>query len=168
MRWIPSLGLAWAAASLLAGTAAAQSTEPAPGVYVYEGGAGTLEIRPDGRFKIDTVGANFHTCNLEGRIAQALLEEVVYDRDGTPRTTNLAEYLVPSAAELCSIEAHTIGLPSPVNPIGAKGIGQAGAIGATPAVQNAVIDALGPFGVRHIDLPVTPERVWRAILDARD
>ena len=70
MRRIRSLGLAWAAASLLAGTAAAQSTAPAPGVYVYEGGAGTLEIRPDGRFKIDTVGANFHTCNLEGRIAQ--------------------------------------------------------------------------------------------------
>lgn len=70
MRRIGSLGLAWIAASVLAGTAAAQSAAPAPGTYVYEGGAGTLEIRPDGRFKIDTVGANFHTCNLEGRIAQ--------------------------------------------------------------------------------------------------
>jgi carbon-monoxide dehydrogenase large subunit len=125
---------------------------------------------------VDDCGTVVNPTAVEGQqhggiaqgVAQALFEEVVYDSDGTPLTTTLAEYLVPSAAELCAIEAHTIGLPSPVNPIGAKGIGQAGAIGSTPAVQNAVVDALRHVGVRHIDLPVTPERVWRAILDARE
>ena len=96
-------------------------------------------------------------------IAQALYEEVSYDDVGNPLTTNFADYGIPSAAELPSIEAHTIETPSPVNPLGAKGIGQAGAIGSTPAVQNAVVDALAHLGVRHVDLPLTPERVWRAI-----
>jgi carbon-monoxide dehydrogenase large subunit len=101
-------------------------------------------------------------------IAQALYEEVAYDADGNPLTVTFAEYGIPSAAELPSIDAHTIEVASPVNPLGAKGIGQAGAIGSTPAVQNAVIDALAHLGVRHIDLPLTPERVWRAITVARD
>jgi carbon-monoxide dehydrogenase large subunit len=99
-------------------------------------------------------------------IGQALFEEIVYDGDGNLRTANLAEYLVPSAAELPDIEVHTRPIPSPVNPLGAKGIGQAGAIGAPPAVQNAVLDALAHLGVRHLDLPLSPERVWRAIRDA--
>ncbi|MCB0993672.1 MAG: xanthine dehydrogenase family protein molybdopterin-binding subunit, partial [Acidimicrobiales bacterium] len=82
---------------------------------------------------------------------------------GTPLTATFATYAIPSAAELCAIEAHRIETPSPVNPLGAKGIGQAGAIGSTPAVQNAVVDALAHLGVVHIDLPLTPERVWRAM-----
>jgi carbon-monoxide dehydrogenase large subunit len=125
---------------------------------------------------VDDCGTVVNPIAVEGQqhggiaqgVAQALFEHVAYDADGTPRATNFAEYLVPSAAELCALDAATIGLPSPVNPIGAKGIGQAGAIGATPAVQNAVVDALSHLGVRHVDLPVTPERVWRAILDARE
>jgi carbon-monoxide dehydrogenase large subunit len=96
-------------------------------------------------------------------IAQALYEGIEYDGDGNPLTTTFADYLVPSAAELPGIEVHTIDVTSPVNPLGAKGIGQGGAIGSTAAVQNAVMDALAHLGVRHIDLPLAPERVWRAI-----
>jgi carbon-monoxide dehydrogenase large subunit len=96
-------------------------------------------------------------------IAQALYEEVAHDDAGNPLTATFADYGIPSAAELPSIDAHTIETPSPVNPLGAKGIGQAGAIGSTPAVQNAVIDAVAHLGVRHIDLPLTPERVWKGI-----
>jgi carbon-monoxide dehydrogenase large subunit len=73
---------------------------------------------------------------------------------------------VISAAELPSFEVLTMETPTPLNPLGAKGIGESGTIGATPAVQNAVVDALAHLGVRHLDLPVTPERVWRAITSA--
>jgi carbon-monoxide dehydrogenase large subunit len=95
-------------------------------------------------------------------IACALWEAITYDADGNPLTTNLADYAVPSAAELPSFENHVQETPSPHNPLGAKGIGEAGTIGAMPAVHNAVIDALAHLGVRHLDIPLTPEVVWRA------
>src|SRR5690606_21998088 len=98
---------------------------------------------------------------------QALFEQVLFDDDGNPVTSNLADYAMPSAAELPSFEAHSTETPTPLNPLGAKGIGEAATIGATPAVQNAVIDALAHLGVRHIDLPCTPERVWTTIREAR-
>jgi carbon-monoxide dehydrogenase large subunit len=100
--------------------------------------------------------------------AQALWEQMVYDDEGNPLTANLMDYAMPSAAELCSFETVNTETPSPLNPLGAKGIGESGTIGATPAVQNAVIDALSPFGIRHVDMPCTPERVWRAIEAARE
>ncbi|HEY6697507.1 MAG TPA: xanthine dehydrogenase family protein molybdopterin-binding subunit [Acidimicrobiales bacterium] len=96
-------------------------------------------------------------------VGQALLEEFTYDGDGNPLTTNFADYALPSAAELPSFECKLMQTPSPNNPIGAKGIAESGTVGAPPAVQNAVIDALAHLGVRHIDMPLTPERVWRAI-----
>ena len=96
-------------------------------------------------------------------VAQALWEEVRYDDDGNPQTANLADYAFPSAAELPSFDLVPLETPSPVNPLGAKGIGESGAIGATPAVQSAVLDALTPFGVDHLDMPLTAEKVWRAI-----
>jgi len=96
-------------------------------------------------------------------IAQALMEEFVYDEDGNPKTTNFMDYALLSAAELPSFERLPQETPSPLNPLGAKGIGESGTIGATPAVQNAVIDALSHLGIRHIDIPVTAERVWLAI-----
>jgi carbon-monoxide dehydrogenase large subunit len=96
-------------------------------------------------------------------IAQALLEEVVFDDVGNPVTGTLATYLMPSAAELPPLEAANTQTPSGVNPLGAKGIGESGSIGSTPAVQNAVVDALAHLGVRHVDLPCSPERVWRAM-----
>ena len=96
-------------------------------------------------------------------IAQALFEEVVFDAEGNPLTSSLIDYTVPMATEMPEmITAHTV-TPSPLNPLGAKGIGESGTIGSTPAVQNAVIDALSHLGVRHIDMPLTAEKVWRAI-----
>jgi carbon-monoxide dehydrogenase large subunit len=96
-------------------------------------------------------------------VAQALYEEVRFDDDGNPQTASLADYAFVSAAELPSFELVPMETPTPLNPIGAKGIGESGAIGATPAVQSAVIDALAPRGITHIDLPLTPEKVWRAV-----
>jgi carbon-monoxide dehydrogenase large subunit len=95
--------------------------------------------------------------------AQALLEEVVYDAEGNPLTASFADYPFPSAAEVPSFELVGMETPTSYNPLGAKGIGEAGTIGATPAVQNAVIDALAHLGVRHIDMPTTPMRIWQAI-----
>jgi carbon-monoxide dehydrogenase large subunit len=95
--------------------------------------------------------------------AQALYEWVQYDESGNPLTTNLADYLIPAATELASFEASNTETDSPRNPLGAKGIGESGTIGSTPAIHNAVIDAVSHLGVTHIDMPCTPERVWRAV-----
>jgi aerobic carbon-monoxide dehydrogenase large subunit len=99
-------------------------------------------------------------------MAQALWEQFVYDADGNPLTSTLADYAMPSAAEFPPFEASNTETPTHLNPLGAKGIGESGTIGSTPAVQNAVVDALSHLGVRHIDMPCTPQRVWRAIQDA--
>jgi carbon-monoxide dehydrogenase large subunit len=93
-------------------------------------------------------------------IAQALYEEAVYSEDGTLLTGTLVEYLVPSAAELPDIQTHRTVTPSPTNPLGVKGIGEAGTIASTPAVVGAVCNAVG---VSHIDMPLHPEKVWRSI-----
>jgi carbon-monoxide dehydrogenase large subunit len=123
---------------------------------------------------VDDCGTVLNPLLVEGQqhggvaagIGQALFEEVSFDADGNPLTSNFADYAVPSAAEIPALDVHSTETPSPLNPLGAKGIGEAATIGATPAVQNAVIDALRHLGVRHLDLPCTPERVWRAITDA--
>ena len=112
---------------------------------------------------------------LEGQIhggvaqgaAQALLEEVCYDADGNPITSNLADYAFISAAELPSVTVVHMETPTPVNLIGAKGIGESGTIGSTPALQSAVVDAVSHLGVRHIEMPCTPQRVWAAIAAAK-
>ena len=96
-------------------------------------------------------------------LAQGLFEEFTYDEDGNPRTGNFADYMIPSAADLPSFECLLTETASPNNPMGFKGIAESGTIGGPPAVQNAVVDALAHLGVRHIDMPLTPERVWRAI-----
>jgi aerobic carbon-monoxide dehydrogenase large subunit len=124
---------------------------------------------------VDDAGRILNPLLAEGQIhgglaqgvAQALLEEVRYDDDGNPLTTNLADYAFVSATELPSFETMSMETPTPVNPLGAKGIGESGSIGSTPAVQNAVVDALSHLGVRHLDMPAAPERVWRAIQEAR-
>ena len=99
--------------------------------------------------------------------AQAFLEEVVYDADGNPLTSTFADYPFLSAAEVPSFELADMATPTSYNPLGAKGIGEAGTIGSTPAVQNAIIDALAHLGVRHIDMPASPQRVWSAIESAQ-
>jgi carbon-monoxide dehydrogenase large subunit len=99
--------------------------------------------------------------------AQALVEEVVYDEDGNPLTASLADYPFISATEVPSFELVQMETPTTYNPLGAKGIGEAGSIGATPAVQNAVVDAVAHLGVRHIDMPTASRRVWQAIQAAQ-
>jgi aerobic carbon-monoxide dehydrogenase large subunit len=99
--------------------------------------------------------------------AQALLEEVLYDADGNPLTSTLADYSAISASDLPSFELVASETPTALNPLGAKGIGEAGALGSTPAVQNAIVDAVAHLGVRHIDIPATPQRVWAAINEAQ-
>jgi carbon-monoxide dehydrogenase large subunit len=135
----------------------------------------TGDVRLLRHIAVDDCGRILNPLLVEGQvhgglaqgIAQALFEEFVYDADGTPLTATLADYLVPSAAELPTYETAHTETPTPVNPLGAKGIGESGTIGSTPAVQNAVVDAVAHLGVRHIDMPCTPERVWRAIRAAR-
>jgi carbon-monoxide dehydrogenase large subunit len=96
-------------------------------------------------------------------IAQALFEEFSYDDDGNPLTSTFADYGLPTAADLPNFESTLQETPSPNNPLGFKGIAESGTIGGPPAVQNAVVDALAHLGVTHLDLPITPERVWRAL-----
>ena len=98
--------------------------------------------------------------------AQALCEEMLYDADGNPVTATFADYTVISAAELPSFELVPMETATPVNPLGAKGIGESGTIGSTPAVQSAVVDALSHLGIRHVDMPATPQRVWQAMQPA--
>jgi len=95
--------------------------------------------------------------------AQALLEEFVYDAEGNPLTASLADYPFLSSTEVPSFSLVDMATPTSYNPMGVKGIGEAGTIGATPAVQNAVVDAVAHLGVRHIDMPASPQRVWRAL-----
>ena len=124
---------------------------------------------------VDDCGNQVNPLIVEGQvhggvvqgIAQALFEEAVYDAEGNLVTTTLADYLVPSAAEFPNfILDHTV-TPSPTNPMGVKGIGEAGCIASTPAVMNAVVDALSPFGIRDVDMPAMPFRIWKALENAR-
>jgi len=143
-------------------------------VAVVEVDTETGHVRHVRHVACDDAGRVLNPLLLDGQIhggvaqgtAQALLEEVRYDDSGNPITSNLADYAMISAAELPSFEVIHMETPTPVNPLGAKGIGESGTIGSTPAVQSAVIDALSHLGVKHIDMPTTAEKVWRAIQDA--
>jgi aerobic carbon-monoxide dehydrogenase large subunit len=157
--------------------------QPADGSYpfgahvaVVDVDTETGQVRLLRHIAVDDCGRILNPLLVEGQvhgglgqgIAQALYEEVLFDEDGNPLTGSLMSYEMPSAADLPGFEtAHTV-TPTPLNPLGAKGIGESATIGSTPAVQNAVVDAVSHLGVRHIDLPLTPERVWRAIREAAD
>ncbi len=120
---------------------------------------------------VDDCGKVINPMLVEGQIhggivqalGQALYEEVVYDEQGQLVTGTLMDYAVPKAAMIPWLELDRTETPSPVNPMGVKGVGEAGTIGATPAIVNAVVDALSPFGVRHLDMPVRPENIWRIV-----
>ncbi len=120
---------------------------------------------------VDDAGTIINPIVFEGQVhggiatgvSQALFEQYLYDDDGTPMTSTFVDYAFPSAADLPSWETVEMQTPTPVNPLGAKGIGESGTMGSTPAVQSAVVDALAPLGVRNVDLPVNGENVWRAI-----
>jgi carbon-monoxide dehydrogenase large subunit len=183
---VPSSALSWAELSSQAmdeGEALAASVDFTQEASTFPFGAhiavveidrDTGLVRPLRHIAVDDCGRILNPLIVTGQqhggiaqgMAQVLWEQVVYDGDGNPLTANLADYAMPSAAELPSYEASNIETPTPLNPLGAKGIGESGTIGSTPAVHNAVVDALSHLGVRHIDMPCTPERVWRAIRDA--
>ena len=183
---VPSQALAWGEVSRLASergepllvqhdTAKAGSSFPfGAHVSVVEVDTETGSVVPIQHFAVDDCGVIVNPLLVDGQvhgglasgIAQALWEQVLYDADGNPITSTLAEYAIPSAAELPSFSTAHTETPSPTNELGAKGIGESATVGSTPAVQNAVVDAVSHFGVRHIDMPCTPERVWRAIRDA--
>jgi carbon-monoxide dehydrogenase large subunit len=124
---------------------------------------------------VDDVGVVVNPLIVEGQvhggiaqgIAQALYEEAEYDSSGNLITASLADYLIPSAADLPAFVTARTTTPSTLNPLGVKGVGEAGTIASTPAVVNAIVDALRPFGVSDVPMPCTPERVWRAIQSAR-
>ncbi len=104
--------------------------------------------------------------SLAQAIGQALSEAIVYDRDGQLLSGTLMDYAVPRADEVPHVEIEKMHTPSPRNPLGAKGLGEAGCIGIPPAVVNAAVDALAPFGVTHLDMPLTPARLWEALRSA--
>jgi carbon-monoxide dehydrogenase large subunit len=124
---------------------------------------------------VDDVGNVVNPLIVEGQvhggiaqgIAQALYEEAAYDADGNLLTTTLADYLVPSAPDLPTFITDRTQTPATSNPLGVKGVGEAGTIASTPAVVNAVVDALRPLGVTDVEMPCTPQRVWRAIAAAQ-
>ena len=143
-------------------------------VAVVEVDTGTGQVKLLRQVACDDAGTVLNPLLIDGQrhggiaqgAAQALLEEVRYDEDGNPVTSNLADYAMISATELPSFEVVNMETPTFVNPLGAKGIGESGTIGATPAVQSAVCDAVSHLGVTHIDMPATSERVWQAIRQA--
>ena len=135
----------------------------------------TGQVRIRSYVAVDDVGVVVNPVIVEGQVhggiaqgvAQALYEEAAYDSSGNLITVSLADYLIPSAADLPSFTTARTTTPSTLNPLGVKGVGEAGTIASTPAVVNAIVDALRPFGVADVPMPCTPERVWRAIQEAR-
>jgi carbon-monoxide dehydrogenase large subunit len=124
---------------------------------------------------VDDCGPAINPMLIDGQIhggvthaiGQALYEQIAYDEDGQLVTGSFVDYALPTAAELPSFETDRTETPSPVNSLGVKGIGEAGTIAATPAVTAAVLDALAPFGVKWLDMPLTPMRVWNAVEQAK-
>jgi aerobic carbon-monoxide dehydrogenase large subunit len=182
----PSTALDWEAVASLAADAGIelataldfeqQATYPfGAHVAVVEVDTETGEVRLRRLVGVDDCGRVISPQLAEGQvhggmaqgIAQMLFEEVAYDPDGNPLTATLADYGIPSAADLITFETAHTETPSPNNPLGAKGIGESGTTGSIAAVWNAVVDALEPFGVRHLDPPFTSEKVWRVIADAQ-
>ena len=144
-------------------------------IAVVEVDTETGDVQLDRYVAVDDVGTVINPMIVDGQVhggiaqgvAQALWEEAVYDENGQLLNSSMLNYLVPSAAELPSFELDRTETPSPTNPLGVKGVGETGTIASTPAVVNAVLDALEPYGVTDIDMPTSPERVWRAIQEAK-
>jgi aerobic carbon-monoxide dehydrogenase large subunit len=186
VRGDPSASRTWAQVAAHAGeaglTASVNFTEGGQtfpfGTHlsVVEVDTETGKVRLVRHVTVDDAGPLVNPVLAEGQrhggiaqgVGQALLEEMVYDADGNPQTGTLVDYAAISATELPSFELLASETPTTRNPLGVKGIGEAGTIGATPAVQNAVVDAVSHLGVRHIDMPLTPARVWAAINEARE
>ena len=189
---VPDTAISWGAVAVLALAAATDADSPA-GLYaeesfqqlgpsatsgthiaVLEVDTETGETKALRHIAVDDCGVILNPMIVHGQVhggvaqayGQALLEEVIHDEDANLLTGSLVSYLIPTAGMIPSFELDYVETPAPLNPIGVKGIGEAGAIAGTPAVQNAVVDALSHLGVRHIDMPTTPGRIWHAITDA--
>ncbi len=129
--------------------------------------SGEIEIKK--YVAVDDCGKVINPLLVDGQIhggivqglGQALFEEVLYEENGQLITGSLMTYALPHAENLPRLQLARTETPTPVNPLGAKGVGEAGTIGSTPAIVNAVVDALAPFGVTHIDMPLKPEKIWR-------
>jgi carbon-monoxide dehydrogenase large subunit len=160
------------------GLEATEFVRPPQLVYPFGAHVAVVEIdRETGRVSVrdfvsvDDCGVRISPTLVAGQvhgglaqgIAQALLEEVVYSPDGQLVTGSLMDYAVPHPEDLPSFRTDQTVTPTPFNPMGATGIGEAATIGSTPAVVNAVVDALRSFGVKHLDMPLRPERVWAAL-----
>ncbi len=185
VRGDPATGLSWAQVAGRAGPdGLAADVRFAPGRPTFPFGAHVAVVDVDtetGKVRlvrhvtVDDAGPIVNPVLAEGQrhggiaqgAAQALLEEVAYDAEGNPLTSTLADYAAITAAELPSFELVDMQTPTDINPLGVKGIGEAGTIGSIPAAWNAVVDAVAHFGVRHIPMPATPQRVWTAISEAR-
>jgi len=150
--------------------------EPSNCTFPFGAHVAVVEVDPEsGKVElqryvsVDDCGTVINPLIVEGQVhggiaqgvGQALMEEAVYDEDGQLLTGTLMDYNIPKAEQLPSFELYRTQTPTPVNPLGAKGIGEAGTIGSTPAIVNAVVDALAPFGVEHIDMMLRPEKLWR-------
>ncbi|MBI1749677.1 MAG: xanthine dehydrogenase family protein molybdopterin-binding subunit [Acidobacteria bacterium] len=143
-------------------------------VCVVEIDAETGDVRLLKYVAVDDCGNVLNPLLVEGQVhggivqavGQAMFEEAVYDEHGQLITGELMDYALPRAGALPWMETHRTVTPSPVNPLGVKGVGEAGTIGATPAIINAVVDALAPFGVRHVDMPAKRERIWKLMHEA--
>ena len=182
VRGVPATALTWSelasGSELRAAGDFEQSDQTFPfgcHVAVAEVDVETGEARLVRHVAVDDCGTVLNQVLVEGQVqggvaqgvGQALYEEFVYDAEGNPLTTSLVDYAIPTIGEMPFIETVHMETPTPLNPLGAKGIGESGTIGSTPAVQNAVIDAVSHLGVRHIDMPLHPMRVWQAIEAAR-
>ena len=182
VRGVPATAVTWndlaSTAALTVETEFEQDDQTFPfgcHVAVVEVDVDTGEARLVRHIAVDDCGTVLNRRLVDGQVhggvaqgaAQALYEEFVYDADGNPLTSSLIDYAIPTIGEIPPIETVSMETPTPLNPLGAKGIGESGTIGSTPAVQNAVIDAVAHLGVRHIDMPLHPMRVWEAIESAR-
>jgi carbon-monoxide dehydrogenase large subunit len=176
----PAVGMSWEelAATLdapLVGTSAFRAAQP---TFPFGAHVAVVEVDPDtGRVVlrrlvgVDDAGRVVNPLLAEGQVhggmaqgaAEVLMEMIAYDADGTPRTTNFADYPVIGSSDLPMFEVHHLETPTWVNPLGAKGIGESGTVGALPAVYNAVVDAVAHLGVVQLPLPCTPAAVWAAI-----
>jgi aerobic carbon-monoxide dehydrogenase large subunit len=166
------------AAARLGGISATGSSGAPQETYASGSYACTVSVDPETGVvrllrvvAVDDCGVVVNPLLVEGQvhgavaqgIGQALTEHVQYDSSGQPMAGSLMDYAVPFAESMPNIESYSVVTPSTVNPLGVKGMGESGTIGVTPALVNAVMDALRPYGIRHLDMPLTPEKIWTAI-----
>ncbi len=194
VRGVPDRAVEWGMVALQAylahnlpegmepGLEASGFYDPVNFTFPFGSHVSVVEVDPDtGQVKIlryvavDDAGNVINPLVFDGQIhggiahgiGQALLEWGQFDEEGRPITASFLEYALPRASHLPSFETQVQVTPCPHNPLGVKGVGEAGTIAATPCIVNAVMDALAPLGIRHLDMPLTPPRVWRAIQEAR-